>query len=968
MRSARVTDRRGAILEAVAFAASRLLLAPDWRRAAADVLERLGEAARVSRAYVLENEIDPLGETRVTQRAEWCAPGIAPQRDNPTLLASSWTENGFDRWPAVMGAGDIIVGPISSLPESERSELALQDIQSICVVPISVAGGWWGCVGFDDCLDATREWTNDEVEALRAAAGVLGAAIERQAADVQRREAERRYRAFVETIPAVTYTDIPNDRGRSDMGFVSPQIERLLGYPPESFIRDPDLWFSLIHPDDLERLRSIDAFNASDPSSFDEEYRMRTAAGRWVWVHDTSTAVIGPDGAIDYFVGFMEDISPRKAAERQAQKAEEELRLLFRHMPAIAYREAPTPEGEEYDEHSTPWYVSPQVEMLLGYTPEEMTVPGSWVNSIHPDDVAAVVEESRRTAKSGEPFRTEYRRIAKDGRIVWFLDESVLVHDEDGKPLGWHGILVPISERIAAEEKVRETEERFRTIVEQNPAVIYTQEFDPAEPSVSRTTYISPRQQELLGYTNEEVMADPEIWTRQIHPDDRDRVLAADLESNTTRAGSFSLEYRLIAKDGRVVWVHDQAKLVQIGEGPPFWQGFLLDITERKIAEQSLQESNERLNLVVDTALDAVVTMNAAGIITGWNPQAEATFGWSRAQAIGRVLADTIIPESFRDRHKDGLRRYLATGEKHVLNKRIEVQALHRDGHAFPAELSILPLRLGDDVSFSAFVRDISERKVAERELERSLELERQASQRLRALDEMKNTFLQAVSHDLRTPLSSILGLAITLERGERLQLSPEDARDLAGRIAANARRLERMVSNLLDMDRLARGIVEPTIEPADVSAIVRRVLDESGLVPIGNLRTELPELIMAVDSAKLERIVENLLANTARHAPPDATVWVSVRPEGDGMLLVVEDDGPGVPTDMREAVFDPFRQGSDMASHSPGVGVGLTLVRRFAELHGGRAWVEERDGGGASFRVWLPSAPVVAEAVAEAI
>ena len=964
MRSARATDRRGAILEAVAFTAERLLLAPDWRDAAADVLERLGAAARVSRAYVLENEVDPSGVDRLSQPAEWCAPGIASQRDNPTLLASSWIDSGFGRWPAMMRAGDIIVGPISSVPESERAELALQDVESICVVPISVAGTWWGCVGFDDCLDANRAWTTDEVEALRAAAGVLGAAIERQTADAQRREAERRYRAFVETIPAVTYTDIPNDRGRTVMGFVSPQIERLLGHPPESFLRDPDLWYSLIHPHDLERLRSIDAFNAGDPSSFDEEYRMRTANGDWVWVHDTSTAVMAADGAIDYFVGFMEDISARKAAERQARKAEEELRLLFQHMPAIAYREAPTPEGEEYDEHSTPWYVSPQVEMLLGYTAEEMTAPGSWVSAIHPDDKASVVEESRRTAKSGEPFRTEYRMIAKDGRVVWFLDESVLVHDEDGRPLGWHGILVDISNRIAAEEKVREAEERFRTIVEQSPAVIYTQEFDAADPSLSRTTYISPRQTELLGYSVEEVMADPEIWTRQIHPDDRQRVLAADLESNATRAGSFSLEYRLVAKDGSVVWVHDQAKLMQIGDRPPFWQGFLLDITERKIAEQSVQESNERLNLVIDTALDAVVTMNAAGIITGWNPQAEATFGWSRAQAIGRVLADTIIPELLRDRHKEGLRRYLATGENHVLNKRIEVQALRRDGHAFPAELSILPLRLGDDVSFSAFVRDISERKVAERELERSLELERQASQRLRALDEMKNTFLQAVSHDLRTPLSSILGLAITLERGERLKLSPDDAQELAGRIAGNARRLERMVSNLLDMDRLARGIVEPTIEPADVSAIVRRVLDESGLIPIGHLRTELPELVMAVDSAKLERIVENLLANTARHAPPDATVWVAVRPEGDGVLLLVEDDGPGVAPDMREAVFEPFSQGADGGPHSPGVGVGLALVRRFAELHGGRAWVEEREGGGASFRVWLPSSPVVAEAI----
>jgi GAF domain-containing protein len=155
MRSARVADRRGAILEAVAFAAERLLLAPDWRDAAADVLERLGEAARVSRAYVLANDIDPLGENLLTQRAEWCVPSIASKKADPTLLASSRTENGFDRWPAVMRAGDTIVGPISSLPESERAELALQDIESICVVPISVAGGWWGCVGFDDCIDAT---------------------------------------------------------------------------------------------------------------------------------------------------------------------------------------------------------------------------------------------------------------------------------------------------------------------------------------------------------------------------------------------------------------------------------------------------------------------------------------------------------------------------------------------------------------------------------------------------------------------------------------------------------------------------------------------------------------------------------------------------------------------------------------------------------------------------------------------
>jgi signal transduction histidine kinase len=111
----------------------------------------------------------------------------------------------------------------------------------------------------------------------------------------------------------------------------------------------------------------------------------------------------------------------------------------------------------------------------------------------------------------------------------------------------------------------------------------------------------------------------------------------------------------------------------------------------------------------------------------------------------------------------------------------------------------------------------------------------------------------------------------------------------------------------------------------------------------------------MAVDAAKVERIVENLLANTARHTNEEAGIWVRVAPEGDGVMIAVEDGGAGVPDDLKEAIFEPFRQGPQRSHHSPGVGVGLSLVARFAELHGGRAWVEDRPGGGAAFRVFLP-------------
>jgi signal transduction histidine kinase len=264
-------------------------------------------------------------------------------------------------------------------------------------------------------------------------------------------------------------------------------------------------------------------------------------------------------------------------------------------------------------------------------------------------------------------------------------------------------------------------------------------------------------------------------------------------------------------------------------------------------------------------------------------------------------------------------------------------------------------VHLGDEAPYwQGFMMDITDRKEAEEQLAHALEVEREATHQLRALDEMKNTFLQAVSHDLRTPLAAILGLAITLERGE-VKLDPQDARDLARRIADNARKLDRLVTNLLDMDRLARGIVTPKLQSTDVGALVRRLLAESELIGGARLHLDIQPVVIAVDAAKVERIVENLLANTARHTPSNAQIWVAVHPSEGGALLVVEDDGPGVAEELRETIFEPFQQGPEAPQHSPGVGVGLTLVKRFAELHGGRAWVQERSGGGASFRVYLP-------------
>jgi PAS domain S-box-containing protein len=244
-------------------------------------------------------------------------------------------------------------------------------------------------------------------------------------------------------------------------------------------------------------------------------------------------------------------------------------------------------------------------------------------------------------------------------------------------------------------------------------------------------------------------------------------------------------------------------------------------------------------------------------------------------------------------------------------------------------------------------------------DIKRALEREQEATQRLRALDRMKNTFLDAVSHELRTPLAAIVGIGLTLEH-KADSMAEADRSDLYTRLVANARKLDRLLNDLLDLDRLTHGIVAPKRRPTDVAALAARIADDWGLLNGRRPQVVAQPVTVSLDPGKVERIIENLLANAARHTPPDTPVWVRVEhpAAGDGVLLAVEDAGAGVPAELRDSVFEPFRQGPGTPTHAPGVGIGLTLVARFAELHGGRAWVEERPGGGSSFRVLIPDAP----------
>jgi diguanylate cyclase (GGDEF)-like protein/PAS domain S-box-containing protein len=276
---------------------------------------------------------------------------------------------------------------------------------------------------------------------------------------------------------------------------------------------------------------------------------------------------------------------------------------------------------------------------------------------------------------------------------------------------------VTAANRAGARLAGLESEEgTFRALVERLPAALYIAGFGPD----ATWNYVSPRIEALLGFSAGDWMADASLWMRQMHPDDRARVQREEDEDWSREPGVVSAsEYRMLAQDGRVVWIRDEAVIIADEHGvPSFFRGYIIDITAQKTAEHALRQSEEQTRRIIDTASYAYIAMSRDGTVTDWNLAAEETFGWTRDEILGKPLADRIIPTDQRDAHREGLGRFITTGEGPVLGTRLEVNALHRDGREFPVELTIWSVGTGEEASFSALVHDITLRKELERQLQ----------------------------------------------------------------------------------------------------------------------------------------------------------------------------------------------------------------------------------------------------------
>ena len=437
-----------------------------------------------------------------------------------------------------------------------------------------------------------------------------------------------------------------------------------------------------------------------------------------------------------------------------------------------------------------------------------------------------------------------------------------------------------------------------------------------------------------LGWSESELRARP--CAEFVHPDDR-RV--TEREHTRLASGGLTVGFvnRYATKDGGWRWIDWRA--MAIVEDRLIY-GSARDVTQRNEAEAALEASERQTRQILQTAHDAFISIDERGLITDWNPQAQASFGWSRDEVLGHELASVIIPESHRDAHRRGIERFVATGRAHVLGKRLELTAIHRDGHEFPVELTISALQTDGGYAFHAFLRDITERRQVER---------------------AKDEFVSIVSHELRTPLTSIRG-SLGLLAGGVLGRRARKAERMLQIALENTDRLVRLINDILDIERIDSDKVDMHEQRCDAAELIERAIQ--GVAQIAadaqvRLTAEAAPVALLADPDMVLQTLTNLISNAVKFSPPGSTVRISSQGRGEEVLFEVADRGRGIPSENLESIFERFAQVDASDSREKGgTGLGLAICRKIVELHGGRIWVRSELGIGSTFSFVLP-APV---------
>ncbi len=754
---------------------------------------------------------------------------------------------------------------------------------------------------------------------------------------------ERDWSSLFEFLPIGAYRNAPDGKPLR----ANPALARLNGFSTEAEQIAADLqpgrpWYV-----DPQRRVDFRALLQRDGivTGFESEV-LRYSDGQRLWVRENAHAVRDAGGAVLFYEGTIEDITPEVRAREALQRKGAELQQIVDLVPGMVYRVLLLPDGGR---RAT--FVSSGVRELFGLEPADLMADSLLMHRLrHEDDRARVEAATAAANRAGLPLQLEHRVRLPDGRVKWVYVLSTPGPAEEGLPVRV-GMVFDITARKQAEQALQASEARMQQLLQLLPGVVYRLYVAPD--GSRRYGFISDRVRTLYGIGPEAVLADGDSLARMRHPSVA-RATEAVARPAMLRGDDLHYETLIVAADGTEKWVevHSRPAPPEDDSGTQVRVGVLFDVTQRKQAELALQAQAEVWMRAIEASGDGVWDRDiAAGRVT-LSPQCLALYGYS-AEELGddpgtldaRTHPDDVpAMTAAREAHFSGrAERYV--NEHRVRCKDGSWKWILTRGLVISRDAAGRPLRMIGTHT------DLTAAKQAE-----ALRAERD---RAAAADMAKSQFLSRVSHELRTPLNAILGFAQLLDlEGQGLA---ERQQGWVKQVLASGRHLLALMDDILDLSSAQTGqlavqtgpvALRPVVEEA--WAMLAREAEARGLTLHDEIGRD--ETLLA-DRKRLKQVVSNLLSNAIKYNRPGGWVRLALRHVEGQVEFSVADSGPGLSAEQRSRLFNPFDRLGAERSAVQGTGLGLALTKQLLEAMGGSITVESNPGEGSVFRVRLPPA-----------
>ncbi|MDP3150688.1 MAG: PAS domain S-box protein [Ignavibacteria bacterium] len=756
----------------------------------------------------------------------------------------------------------------------------------------------------------------------------------RKHAEEALRESEERYRLIAEnTADTIAVFDM-----NLNYTYISPSVIKLLGYTPDELIAlglekvmAPNSW-QLIQQTFMEEME-YDASGKADPNRsrifVTEQYRKD---GTKIWVEGITSFVKDKFGKPINILAISRNITERRQVEEELLKSEERFRNLYENAPIGFYRT--TPDGKIL-------LANRALVKMLGYSSFKELAD----RNLAKDGFEPSYERKHfiyQIENEGEIINLEAKWICRNGNVIVARESAKAIRDSDGKILYYDGTVEDITERKRAEEALRQSEERYRTLYEDNPSMYFT--VDPAGTVLSVNQYGC----EQLGYTAPELVGQSVL--KVFHDEDKESALQYVAHCVKNLGQVFHWELRKVCPTGSVMWVKESARAIQETDGQIVIYIVCENINERKHTEEEIISQKNRFAQLFENSPIAIALLDDKDKFIHINKSFSALFGYAFEEIGDRAINDLIVSPEFKEEAKT------CSDEAHS-GTQISKDSYRRrkDGTLVYVHILAVPVIVNNKiVGLYGMYVDLSERKKAEEELIN-------AKEKAEEMSRLKSNFLANMSHELRTPLNGILGYATILSSSIE---NPEFA-DMSQTIYTSGKRLSETLNLILDLSKAETEKIEIVGQNINVVSEVKSIVNsftadaakkDLQLEPIVGCEVSFALL----DENLFKRAISNLIANAIKFTE-NGKITVEVGKEltqqNDLIFIKVKDTGIGIPEDKIDLIWEEFRQVSEgMGRSFEGTGLGLTLSKRIIELMNGSITVESKVGVGSTFTVKFPS------------